>query len=103
MRDNVILGGMSQLEQKVGKDITALHDLNLLCRSRIDAFEQIFLGSRFSLLKAVILSLINPKKLQELLDQKHQDCLDEYAKRSAKMAESIMKQSRLTIVGNGHA
>lgn len=103
MRDNIIIVGMAQLEHRVGKDITALHDLNVLCRARIDAFEFVFFGSRLSLLKALILSLVSPERLKKALDDAHDKCLDEYARRSAKMAEETMKKMRLTVVGNGHA
>lgn len=102
MRDGLILGGMAQLEHRVGKDIIALHDLNVLCRARIDAFEYVFFGSRLSLLKVLILSLVSPQRLKKSLNEAHEKCLDEYARRSAKMAEDTIKKMKLTVLGNGH-
>jgi hypothetical protein len=95
MRDGVILNGMGKLERNVIKDVRALHDLNVLCRTRIDAIERIMFGSRLGLVKVLFLSIFAPSYLQVLINEAHEATLNEYNDRTVKMAENLVTKARI--------
>lgn len=100
MRDSVILGGLNQIEYKVAKDMGALHDMNVLCRTRIDAVESVLFGLPGGIFRALILSIVWPSKLKDLIDDAHARALDDYNKRTQAMAEETLKKSqKLTVMG----
>lgn len=84
MRDSVILGGLNEVQRNVAKDITALHDLNILCRCRIDAVENVLFGSRFSLPWSIVLSIFRPSQLQKMIEDAHAESLADYNVRTVK-------------------
>ena len=90
---------MNELERKVGKDVLALHDLQILARTRMDAYEAVLFGSRFSLLRALLLSIFAPYRLKEAVELAHEAALKTYNDRTVKLAEDLVKKSRLTVVG----
>lgn len=101
MRDGVIAAGFAELERRVAHDMTALHDLNILCRTRILAIENIFLHSRWSLLSVVLLSLFSPGKVKAMVDEAHEAAMKEYILESARAANALINKPKpnLTVIG----
>lgn len=69
---------MSELERNVSRDVTALHDLNIMTKTRMEAFEALIFGSRWALLKLLLIQLFSPSRLQQIVDEKHGQLLKEY-------------------------
>lgn len=83
MRDSVIQIGMNGLERKVTHDVTILHNHMTITRTRIDAMESALMAGRFTLLRAMFLSIFNPKKLRAEVDRWHQWHLRDYQNKLA--------------------
>lgn len=85
MRDSVIQIGMTGLERKITHDFTILHNNLTITRTRIDAMESALFVGRFTLLRAVILSIFHPKKLRAEVDRWHQWHLRDYQNKVAEL------------------
>ena len=82
------------LTERVSRDITALHELNLLCRTRIDAHEEVLFGKRFSLLWALILSVFAPRRLRVNLEEAHEKIQADWNRSAHARALEIQKEQK---------
>lgn len=94
MRDGVILGLAGTLEKNVGRDISALNELNLLCRTRIGAHEEVLFGKRGSLLWAFILSVFAPRRLRVNVEEAHEKIMSDWNKSAHARALEIQKEQK---------
>lgn len=86
MRETTIDAVFKRFEDAVAHDVGNLTKQNVLNRARIYAIERVLFGSRWFLLKAILLSIFSPAKLKERINLAHaaevQQFNDDMAKRS---------------------
>lgn len=78
MRDFTIIAKDRLLERRIAHDLTLLSNQNVLTRTRIDSIEAILMGSRFALLKILILLLINPSVVSARIKEMHDKMITQY-------------------------
>lgn len=71
MRDQTIEAAFRRFQEAVEHDVANLTKQNALNRARIYAVERVLFGRRWFLLKAILLSLISPKKLKDRINLAH--------------------------------
>lgn len=88
MRDGTILQGFNQLSAAIASDQKKLQSGFALMRTRVDALESLMLGSRFGILKVMLLQMISPRLLAKLVQRCHSDEIRRFnLMREAMMAE----------------
>lgn len=74
MREGAIIQGLTDLETMkramIEDHLSMTHEL-VLMRTRIDALEKVLLGSRLSLLSAVVVTLFSPSWMARLVQKMH--------------------------------
>lgn len=78
MRDMVVLRELDEIRRNVSKDVTALHDLNIMTKTRMEAFEILLFGDRFSILKLIWMQFWDPQWVWQKVDEKHGELLQDY-------------------------
>jgi len=71
MRDGEIVERFNSLTSGIIQDHTKLRTSHALVRTRIDALERFMLGSRFGIVRAIILQLISPPLLARTIQAYH--------------------------------
>lgn len=107
MRDGEIMARLDHLGRMVGHDVGHIGNMTSLMRTRIDAIEEVLFGSPAALMKAFILSAVNPRALRRRIDEVQNKAVSEYKVRmeqKLKRLEEERKGPMLTVVspsGNG--
>lgn len=79
---------MTVLSDMVVKDVTQLQRGISLLRCRQDAIERLLFGSRWAILRIVVLQLISPSILRKTLNVAHTAEIERYNKNRRKAQES---------------
>lgn len=73
MRDQDLLNRFSNIEGAVASDFKNIVRQSLLMRTRIDAIERVLFGSRFGILRSILLQLISPRLMATRVRYVHND------------------------------
>lgn len=88
MRDDTILEGFNRMSDQIAADQSKLQSGYALLRTRVDAIENLMLGSRFGLIRMMILQLVSPRLLANMVRNAHADQIRKFnVARTAAMAE----------------
>jgi hypothetical protein len=87
MRDGDILGRFEMLADMVTTDVGNIQRGISMVRTRIDAQERLLFGSRFGIVKVVLLQLLSPKLLQRTLNRIHSEEIERYNENRRKTKE----------------
>ncbi len=100
MRDQETYRMFQQMTDAVSADQNRLAEGFALLRTRVDALESLFLGSRFGLLKVMLMQLISPKRVAWLVRVKHQEQISKFnaAREAALRARSKIKAVQPSII-----
>lgn len=71
MRDKTVLDGFTHLADSVSSDQAKLSRGIAMIRTRQDALERLLLGSRFGILKCLIIQLFSPRTLARMVQEIH--------------------------------
>ena len=91
MRDQTIMNGLESISNNFGKDLAQIQKLNILCKTRIDAIEEIIFGSPINLIKAIFFLFFSRRKLNMMVYDMHDKHLKAYQARQEKLREAYSK------------
>lgn len=93
MRDKTVLDGFTHLVDSVSSDQAQLSRGISMLRTRQEALERLLLGSRFGIVKCVLIQLLSPKLLARMLQAVHVEEIDRfnYQRRIAMERRPVVK------------
>lgn len=92
MRDQTILNQLDALAGCMASDSANLQTAITLIRTRVDALELTLLGSRFGILKLILLQLFSPKRVALMIRDQHNEQI-----RKMNLARAEAAKARPTI------
>ena len=78
MRDVLIFGAIEKLKGNLSNDVMTMHNLNVLVKTRAEAMENVLFKSRWSVLKALVMPLIDKHYFAREILNEHERLLNEY-------------------------